>query len=217
VDSAVEHYWWTRLLDLKKALERNDFEVFVARDRFEARELVLQKILPQTGAKRLSRGDSLTCIETGLFEAIQNHPELEFVEPFEEHFSNEEMLEQMRKSLLVDLYITGSNAVTESGTLVNLDKVGNRVAGIAFGPKYVAILVGRNKIVPDRERAMQRVQYYAAPINAMRLDKRTPCAKTSYCEDCESPDRICNTWTITEKSSPKGRVKVILINEDLGL
>lgn len=73
------------------------------------------------------------------------------------------------------------------------------------------------KIVPDLEEAMHRVKNYVAPANSMRLDKKTPCVKTSYCEECKSPDRICNSWTITEKSFPKGRVKIILINEDLGL
>ena len=75
---------------------------------------------------------------------------------------------------------------------------------------------GRNKIVADLDEAMYRIKNYAAPVNAMRLDKKTPCVTSSYCEECKSPDRICNTWTITEKSFPKGRVKVILINEDLG-
>ena len=94
---------------------------------------------------------------------------------------------------------------------------GNRVAGITFGPRNVIILAGRNKVVPDLEDAMLRVKNYAAPANAMRLDKKTPCVKTSICEECRSPERICNTWTITEKSFPKGRIKVVLINEDLGL
>ena len=100
---------------------------------------------------------------------------------------------------------------------MNLDMTGNRVAAITFGPKNVIILVGRNKIVPDDEEASYRIKDYAAPANAMRLDKKTPCVKTSYCEDCKSPDRVCNTWTITEKSFPKGRIKIVLINDVLGL
>ena len=118
--------------------------------------------------------------------------------------------------MLVDLFVTGTNAVTESGQLVNLDMIGNRVGAVTFGPKHVIILVGRNKIVPDLESAMFRVQNYAAPVNTMRLDKKTPCAKTSFCADCKSPDRICNYWTITEKSFPKNRVKIVLINKDMG-
>ena len=137
-------------------------------------------------------------------------------EPYDKNLSPDETLERRRQSLLVDLYLTGTNAVTESGQLVNLDMIGNRIGGITFGPKHVIILVGRNKISSDLDEALFRVKNYAAPVNTMRLDKKTPCAKTSYCEECKSPDRICNTWTITEKSFPKGRVKVVLINDDLG-
>jgi hypothetical protein len=78
------------------------------------------------------------------------------------------------------------------------------------------VLAGRNKIVPDLEAAWDRIKNYAAPVNAMRLEKKTPCQATSFCQDCSSPDRICNTWTITEKAYPKQRVKILLINEDLG-
>jgi hypothetical protein len=81
----------------------------------------------------------------------------------------------------------------------------------------VIVLVGRNKVVRDLEEAMVRVKDYAAPANAMRLDKKTPCTKTATCHECSSPDRICNTWTITEKSYPKGRVHIVLVNQDLGL
>jgi hypothetical protein len=94
---------------------------------------------------------------------------------------------------------------------------GNRVAAITFGPKNVIILVGRNKIVSELDEAMDRIKDYAAPANAIRLDKETPCTKTSVCDDCRSPQRICNHWTITEKSYPKGRIKVVLINADAGL
>jgi hypothetical protein len=118
---------------------------------------------------------------------------------------------------VVDLYLTGTNAVTEDGCLVNLDMIGNRVAALTFGPKKVVVFVGRNKIVSDLESAMYRIKDYAAPTNAMRLNCKTPCVKTSECADCKSPGRICNTWTITEKSYPKERVTVVLINEDLGL
>jgi hypothetical protein len=93
---------------------------------------------------------------------------------------------------------------------------GNRVAAITFGPKYVVVFAGRNKIVSDLSDAMFRIKNYAAPVNAMRLDKKTPCVQSSYCEDCKSDNRICNIWTINEKSFPKGRIKIVLINEDLG-
>jgi hypothetical protein len=116
----------------------------------------------------------------------------------------------------VDCFFAGTNAITRDGQLVNLDMFGNRGGAITFGPRNVVLLVGRNKLVPDLQRAMERIKEYCAPVNTMRLNMKTPCVKTGYCMDCSSPQRICNVWTITEKSFPQGRIKIILINEDLG-
>ena len=159
----------------------------------------------------------MTFKATGLYKELKNIAEYKVLDTFDEKISLDEKNALRRQSLLVDLFITGTNAVTEAGQLVNLDMIGNRIGALTFGPKWVILLVGRNKIAADLDEAMFRVKNYAAPVNCMRLDKKTPCVKTSYCEECKSPDRICNTWTITEKSFPKGRVKVVLINEDLGL
>ena len=217
MDKPVENYWEKRLSEVKKALEDNNFEVFVADNAADASKIVQEEILPKTGAKTVSWGGSMTFIATGLYSVIKDNPNMEILDTFNKSLSGEEKIELRRRSLLVDLFITGTNAITEMGQLVNLDMIGNRIGGITFGPKHVIILVGRNKIVSDLEDAMYRIMNYVAPANAMRLDMKTPCVKTSRCEECKSPDRICNTWTITEKSFPKGRVKVVLINEDLGL
>ena len=217
MEHPIANYWKLRLADLKEALENNNFEVFMADDAVDAGHLVLEKILPRTGARTVSWGGSMTFITTGLYDALKDIPNLKVLDTFNKNLAPEDALELRRQSLLADLFITGTNAVTETGELVNLDMYGNRVAGITFGPKHVVILVGRNKIVPDLEAAMTRIKEYVAPANAMRLDKKVPCVKTSYCEECKTPDRICNTWTITQKSFPKGRIKVVLINEGLGL
>ena len=217
MDKPVENYWQKRLSEVKKALEDNNFEVFVADNAADASKIVQEEILPKTGAKTVSWGGSMTFIATGLYNSIKDNPNMEILDTFNKSLSGEEKIELRRRSLLVDLFITGTNAITEMGQLVNLDMIGNRIGGITFGPKHVVILVGRNKIVSDLEDAMYRIMNYVAPANAMRLDMKTPCVKTSRCEECKSPDRICNTWTVTEKSFPKGRVKVVLINEDLGL
>ena len=131
---------------------------------------------------------------------------------FSNKIPNAQKAERRRKGLLADLFITGTNAVTEEGQLVNLDMVGNRVGAITFGPRHVVLLIGRNKVVADLDAAWERIKDYAAPANAMRLDMKTPCVKTGRCEECRSPYRICNSWTVTEKSFPKGRIKVVLIN-----
>ncbi|MCP4690449.1 MAG: lactate utilization protein [Desulfobacterales bacterium] len=217
MDNPIEEYWRIRLAKVKSALEGNNFDVFIAEDAKKAGSIVLEDILPTTGAGSVSWGGSMTVGSAGLFDAITARPDLTVVNAFEKDISDQERIERRRQGLLADLFLTGSNAVTEEGQLVNLDMVGNRVGAITFGPKWVVVLVGRNKLVGDIEEAMVRIKTYAAPANAMRLDKKTPCVKTAVCEECASPDRICNSWAITEKSFPKGRIKVILINKSLGL
>jgi L-lactate utilization protein LutB len=217
MDKPADNYWKGRLVALKRTLEQNNFEVFLSESAKEAKDVVEEQILPKIGAKSVSWGGSMTFTDSGLYEALRTAPDLDVLDTFDKSLSAEEKLELRRKALLVDLFITGTNAVTKTGKLVNLDMYGNRTAAIQFGPKNVVILVGRNKIVPDVAAARSRIKDYAAPVNVMRLDMKNPCAKTSQCEDCNSPERICNTWTITEKSYPKGRIKVVLINEDMGL
>ena len=217
MEKPIENYWQKRLADVKNALEGNNFEVFLANTAAEAKEIVQKDILPRINVKSVSWGGSSTFVDTGLYGAIKDNPEMEVIDTFDKSVTGEASLELRRKSLFADLFITGTNAITENGVLVNLDMIGNRVAGITFGPKYVILLVGRNKIVPELDDAMFRIKNYAAPANAMRLDKKTPCAETSFCQECNTPERICNSWTITEKSFPKGRIKIVLINEDMGL
>ena len=217
MEKPIEHYWHARLNDLKEALEGNNFEVYLADNAAHAKDIALKEILPKIEAKSVSWGGSVTFIASGLYDALKDDPALDVIDTFDRSIPREEAVERRRQALLVDLFFTGTNAVTETGHLVNLDMTGNRVAAICYGPKNVVIFVGRNKIVPDLEGAMDRIKDYVAPTNAMRLDMKTPCVKTSYCEECNAPQRICNYWTITEKSFPKGRVKVVLINEDLGL
>jgi len=217
MEKPVENYWNIRLKDVKEALETNNFQVHIAKDGTHAREIFMNEVLPESGAKTVSFGGSMTVVATGVYEALKKLPGLEVLDTYDRSMPREEVLELRRKALLVDLFVTGTNAVTETGILVNLDMIGNRIGGLTFGPKNVVVLVGRNKIVPDLEEAMFRIKNYVAPSNAMRLDMKTPCVKTGYCEECKSADRICNTWTITEKSFPKHRVKIILINGDMGL
>ena len=218
MEKPIDNYWKLRLADLKAALESNNFEVYLADDRQAASSIVLEDIIPKLDAKSISWGGSMTFLAAdGLYDRLKDNKEFEVLDTFDKSGSSEKMLERRRQALLVDLFITGTNAITETGQLVNLDMIGNRICALTFGPKWVIILIGRNKLVANLEEAMYRVKNYVAPANSMRLDKKTPCVKTSYCEECKSPDRICNTWTITEKSFPKGRVKVVLINEELGL
>jgi L-lactate utilization protein LutB len=217
MEKPIENYWNIKLDDVRDALENNNFEVYIVGTSAEAKKIVLNDILPKTGAKTVSWGGSVTFTSMGLYDELKDSGVYQAIDTFEKNIATEEILERRRQALLADLFITGANAITEDGLLINLDIIGNRVAALTFGPKSVIVLAGRNKIVPDIESAMIRIKQYTAPTNAMRLEMNTPCIKTGRCEECKSPKRICNTWTITEKSFPKGRVKIVLINEDLGL
>jgi len=212
----IDNFYNFKLESVKENLENNNFEVFIAQDAKAAKEIAIKDIIPRLEIKSVSWGGSMSFIATGLFHELKDNPDIEVLNTFNKKLTKEEMLDLRRQSLMVDLFITGTNAVTQAGQLVNLDMIGNRVAAIMWGPKNVLLVIGRNKICNDVEEAMIRVKNYAAPVNAMNLDKKTPCRKTGFCHDCSSPERICNYWTITEKSFEKNRIKIILVNEDLG-
>ena len=218
VNDPVRHFWQVRLQEIKERLNSHNFVAYVVETAAEAGELVLADILPTSGARSLSYGGSGTLKATGLHEFFSRpNCGYEVIRADEPEVTPTEKYERRRQALSVDMYFSGVNAVTGEGHLVNLDMIGNRVSAITFGPRNVTLLVGRNKIVRDLESARLRIKELAAPVNAMRLDAKTPCVKTSHCVDCSSPGRICNTWMITEKSFPKGRIRVVLINEDLGI
>ena len=214
----IPAFWQLRLERCAEALTANNFEVFIAADTAHAGAIFEKEIFKGMPAASASWGDSMSLKNTGIIDYLQSNPEIDFIDTFEPGIPREVSMERRRQALLVDLFLTGSNAITEDGCLVNLDMVGNRVGGLTFGPRFVVLVIGRNKIVKNVEAAMDRVRTYAAPMNAIRHEGwKTPCRKTSVCMDCSSPDRICNTWTITQKSYPKKRIKIILVNQDLGL
>ena len=217
MDQPIDNFWKQRLTDLKAALEANNFEVFIADNQESAYKIVVEEVIPQLNPKTISFGGSMTFVNSGLYKQILEHSDAEVLDTLDKSLPMKELYELRRQAMLVDLFITGTNAVTETGQLINLDMLGNRVGALTFGPQNVLLLIGRNKLVTDIYEGMDRIKNYVAPTNAMRLDMKTPCVKTSYCEECNSPARICNSWTITEKSFPKGRVKIVLINQDLGI
>ena len=215
MSNPIEKFWTIRLNELKQVLEKNNFEVFLADSLTDAKTLFMQEILPELPAvKTVASGGSVTLYDTGILDAVKEHEDLEFWDSADKSLSNEEKYELRRQSLLADLYLTGTNAITECGKLVNLDMIGNRVAAMNFGPKHVVLFISRNKLVETVEDGMFRIKDYVAPVNTMRLDMKTPCKSTGHCMDCKSPQRICNIWTITEKSFPAKRIKIVLINED---
>ena len=201
-----------------EALIRNGFEVWVVEDKTKAADVFWNELITKLEPKTISWGDSMTVMSLDLLPALRTAEAVEVIETFGEALSWREQIRNRKKALSADLFLTGTNAITEQGQLVNLDMIGNRVAGMTFGPRHVVLFIGTNKIVENLEAAFERIRKWSAPQNAIRHpDLKTPCQKTGVCMDCNSPQRICNTWTITEKSYPKGRIKIILIDEVLGL
>jgi len=217
MQNPVDAFWQSRLKRVAEELIANNFDVFITENAAEAKKIVLEKILPDTGAKSVSWGGSMTLNTIGLCDALRGSRHLDVIDPFDKNATREEAAASRGRALSADLFLSGTNAVTQDGQLVNLDMTGNRVGAMAYGPKCVVVVVGRNKIVEDIDAAIARIKNFVAPANAMRLKKKTPCVKTTYCQECNSPERLCNTWIISEKSFPKGRIKIILVNEDMGL
>jgi hypothetical protein len=200
---------------LMHRLTRNNMRAFRAGDRQEARELALSLIPP--GAL-VAMGNSLTLRETGIYDALVAGG-YNLINQFEAGLSPEENLLRRRRGMLADVYFTGTNALTLSGELVNIDGKGNRAAAMLFGPERVVVVAGQNKIVEDVERAWSRLRERVAPALAKRLGRATPCASSGVCSDCNSPERICRCYTVVKGQMPadRDRITVILVEEDLGL
>ena len=199
------------------ALRRHHFEAEVVKDT-ETAFGVMKAVVEAERPQLVSFGDSTTMRATGIIEWMQDDGRLKVLDGFDASMPYDERLEIRRQALLSDLFITGVNAITEQGPLHWLDKVGNRIAPVAFGPRKVIIVAGRNKITADREKAEERIRRIAAPQNVARHPGfRTPCAKTGLCMDCNSQDRICNTRMEMLRCWPDKRVLVVLIDQDLGL
>ena len=136
-----------------------------------------------------------------------------------DHWATTDMGESMKIRKLqvgADLFLTGTNAVTMTGELVNREGVGNRINAMTFGPPKVVLVVGRNKIVPDLDSALERIETVAGPTRAMSLNRKTPCVKAGYCMDCDSPERICRITSIIHRKPIFTDITVVILDEELG-
>jgi hypothetical protein len=194
-------------------LEKRNLEGSYVPSAAQARDEVLAMI--PKGSK-VYRGGSMTLVYMGVWDEVAKIPNVTILDPYQPGLTKDEAMEVRRQGLTADIMIASSNAITLDGRLVNLDATGNRVAGITFGPKKVILVVGMNKVTPDLESAMARVKHYVAPVNAIRLGLKDPCAETGLCSDCSAPQRICRAWSIIEGQNVKDRIHVKLVGETLG-
>ena len=194
------------------ALNANNIECMLAKSREEALARALE-LIPEDAEVGL--GGSVSVEEIGLLQKLRDG-DYTLHDQYEIGIDMEENMARRRKGMVAPYFVTGTNAITEDGQLVNLDGMGNRVAAQMFGPTKVVLIAGTNKIVKDVHEAFDRLQNVAAPTNAKRVGMGTPCAETGECIDCDSPMRICNMYTIIRRMMFPGRVTLILVDEKLG-
>lgn len=204
-------------------LNKNGMETFFAENRAEALNIV--KALIKEG-ETVGFGGSVTLNEVGTMNELRSG-KYSLLDRDAPDITPAEAEKIMKQSLLADVYITSSNAVTQNGEIYNVDGRGNRLAALSFGPDRVIIVVGVNKIVSDLAAAEKRVKVVAAPKNALRLGLKTPCSVNGECislkgdnpvctAGCNGENRICRNYLILGKQKNDGRIKVVVCNEVLG-
>lgn len=196
-------------------LKKRYFDAYYVETKDEALKKAIE-LIPKTDT--ISWGGSMSIEEIGLIEYLRNN-NYKLIDR-DSAKSQEERMCLLRKGLLSDTYLMGTNAITKKGELINIDAIGNRIASLIFGPKSVIMVAGINKITQDLEEGIKRARNYCAPVNIQRIaDKReikTPCMITGECADCLSKDSICSHILVTRICNPANRIKIILTGEDLG-
>lgn len=194
-----------------KNFAKRNMEAFYCESSEDAVKLAME--LMKDG-DTVSFGGSETLKETGLLDAVRasSHTLIDR----DTAKTPEERKAIFLQSMASDYFLMSSNAVTIDGELINIDGNGNRVACLIHGPEHVVLMVGMNKIVPDVESGVARVRNMASPANAARLHPNTPCEMTGHCGDCHSPGCMCCQVVVTRHSRHTGRIKVILVGEELG-
>jgi len=193
-----------------ESLRQNGFDARFFPDKDAVREQVLEAC---ESAASIGFGGSMTIVELGVQDALAGKGKRLL-----DHgrAPNEEKAATRLAQLTCDLFLTGTNAVTLDGCLVNMDGNGNRINAMTFGPKKVIVVAGANKIVADMEEGIRRIKTTAAPRNAKRLKLSTPCAVTGFCEDCSSPQRICSVYSVMVRKPRMTDISVLLCGEPMG-
>ena len=194
---------------LKENLENNGFSVYFAEDKAEALTFARRFL---EGVKSIGFGGSTSVVQIGLLEYILAQKNLKIFNQYESGISMDENIKRRRQGLLSDLYVTGCNAITENGELVNADGSGNRVAAQIFGPKKVLLIVGKNKIVPTLKDGFNRILNTAAPKNIERMNTK---AIEMRKEPKYNLQNIANKFAYIN-GDEKGRTHIIIVNEELG-
>ena len=206
--------WQQKCLRAVESLGKNGFDARYCATLEEARSHILQEA---AAAATVAFGGSMTVADMGI-EALLKEQGKTTLNHSAPGLSRDDKMAVMRQALTCDLYLSGTNALTIQGELINIDATGNRVAAMFFGPKKVIVVAGRNKLVDgSAQEAIIRVKQWATPPNAKRLGFNTPCATTGFCSNCNSPDRLCRITTIIDRKPRFTDLQVLVVNANLGL
>lgn len=196
--------------NIKTNLEKKGYAVSAFETAADAAEYMAGKIKNTT----VGIGGSMTARQMGLYEKLSENNDVYWHWQLKEGQSPQQAYDGARNAAV---YISSVNGISETGEIINIDGSGNRVAETIYGHEKVYLLVGRNKIAPNFEKAMWRARNIAAPLNAKRLGTATPCAaKGDKCYDCDSPGRICKAFLVFSYKPNMTNCEIILINEELG-
>ncbi|WML37650.1 lactate utilization protein [Clostridium sp. OS1-26] len=199
-----------KLIHVAKQFEKRGISARVFPSRSEALGALLETI---KDGQTTAFGGSMTLQELGAYEALMNSGKNVL---WHWRVSGEKVPKLLKDAMNADVYVSSSNAVIEDGRLLNIDGVGNRTAALFFGPPRVIIIAGKNKLAPDYSSALERIKTVACPKNAERLNRNLPCRITGKCQDCRSPERICQVSVLIENNLNQRSLEVWLVNEELG-
>jgi len=197
---------------LIKSLRKRNIAGYFVNNEKELAELI-RELVPE--GSTVGCRDSVTLEQTGIFELLRNG-NYSFYDKHKPGLAKDEKRELYLKNFSADTFITGTNAITRDGKIFNIDGNGSRVAPMIYGPRQVIIVIGTNKIVDTVDEAIERTRQIAAPQDAKRLNKETPCTKLDRCIDCDHEQRICNDFVLITGQFSEDRIKVIIVDKELG-
>lgn len=211
MENATRLFYDKRGKTLVKNLRKRHFEAHYCATKEEALAKALE-LIPE--GSTVGWGGAISAAQVGVQDTLRAGNYMLFDrDPLTDPAQRAAM---MRKCLDAEYFVTGANAISLDGQMVNIDGMGNRVAAIVYGPKYIVVVAGMNKVCDTLEDAMRRARTVAAPQNAQRFGLSTPCDRTGVCADCLCEDGICNQILITHHCRPAGRIKFIIVGEELG-
>ena len=192
------------------SLKEKGYQVTIFETAAEAADYLNSQIHQTT----VGFGGSVSLAQMGLFEKLSAHNDVRWHNRIPEGKTDRQMRDAAQDT---EIYVTSANGLAETGEIINIDGTGNRVAETLFGHRKVYFVIGANKIAPDYDSALFRARNVAGPLNAQRLNKKTPCAvKGDRCYDCKSPDRICKSLVVFWEKPWGSEYEIVLVNENLG-